>query len=1230
MKKFKRFLSVFLAVLMILGAVPITSFAASGNQLEATDVNDNIFLDALKYTGYDVSYFVNNGAFGSNSGNGGVPSTAESGIGYNTGGATGLETKDGKPDLDAFKSNGLCCGSYAAYVYFNYLPNVAGIDTSDLAQPTNPRSTASWEAACERWVSAGKAEKININASTGSNSALSALDNVPIGSILIFKDSSGDTVHTGIYAGKKNDPWGNTRYYQTNVGTSRGPEVGTINEFKKDGASCIVTEAYTPPVTEPKGTIEIYKKDPNGANLSGARFVAVNDSTGQQFTIGPTDYNGYAFTNEIPFGDYTVRETVFPEGYTSSGQTEWHVTVDSSNNGIVTIEAVNAPSEGSVALKKIAEDGDVAGKRFHLYGTADIGVKVDEYATTSATGDLNFNNLYVGTFTIEEVDVPDRYVIPEKQTVTIEEGKVTSVTFNNVLKKFRVQVTKTDAETGTAQGDASLAGAVYGIFKDGELVDTYTTNENGKFTTKYYACGDNWTLQEISPSPGYLLDETVYKIGAEAKLYTVELNTTSNDVVENIIKGSIAIIKHTDNGSTQIETPEVGAEFEIFLKTAGSYAAADESERDIIVIDESGFGETKKLPYGLYTVHQTKGWEGSELIADFDVYISQDGNVYRFLINNAFFESYIKVVKIDAETGKAIPYAGAGFQIYTPEGELIKHTITYPTPTTIDTFYTNSEGWLVTPEKFPFGSGFYLIEMIAPFGYVLDQTPLFFDVKQADSTEEGAITVIVVEKPNVPQKGIIEITKIGEIFSSVENSNDIYTPVFEKKGLADAVYEIYAFEDIITPEGTVRAVAGELVDTVTTGEDGIGKSVPMYLGKYLVKELIAPDTLVLNTEEYIVELVYAGQEVEITSTSLSFYNERQKVEISLSKVLEKDDRYGVGNNGEILSVQFGIFAAEEITAADGSIIPVDGLIAFANCNENGKLTFDCDLPIGFKWYAQEIAVDDHYILSNEKYEFNTEYQGQDIGVIDIRINDGKPIENELKRGSVQGIKVGEADEPLKGALIGIFAPGTTEFTEKNAIATVVSAKDGSFAFKNIPCGEWIVAEIIAPTGYVLENTPHRINVSEDGAVINIKLENRKISGKLVILKVDPNDSKKILEGVVFVIEDENGNFIAEITTDKTSTAQIDLAYGKYVVYEKSTLEGYILDRTKHKIEITEDDQIIALTIENREATPHAPNTGDPFNLALWISLSCGSALLLSGFLFFGKRKKLRKGEADAI
>lgn len=304
------------------------------------------------------------------------------------------------------------------------------------------------------------------------------------------------------------------------------------------------------------------------------------------------------------------------------------------------------------------------------------------------------------------------------------------------------------------------------------------------------------------------------------------------------------------------------------------------------------------MPYGIYTVHQVKGWDGRELLPDFDVYIAKNGEIYRHLANNANFESYIKIIKVDAETGKIIPYAGAGFQLYRPDGTLITQSFTYPEPVTIDTFYTNDEGWLITPEKLEYGTGYSLVEVYAPYGYVVNSEPVYFDVVQDASTDEGGIAVIEVIKENVAQKGIIKISKTGEVFSSVTESEGVYQPVYSVQGLAGAVYEITAAEDIYTLDGTLRYTAGEVVDTITTDNTGLAKSKPLYLGKYEIREITAPYGMVLNGETHTAELTYAGQEIEITETAASFYNERQKAAVTLDKILEQKEQFGIGANCE--------------------------------------------------------------------------------------------------------------------------------------------------------------------------------------------------------------------------------------------------------------------------------------------------------------------------------------------
>lgn len=613
--------------------------------------------------------------------------------------------------------------------------------------------------------------------------------------------------------------------------------------------------------------------------------------SGISFTISGEGYHEVKTTNEdgvidisdLNPGVYTVTEQVIDKYEPQEVQ---RVTIVSGKTSTVTFN--NTLKRGSLKVTKTSEDGLTEGMKFHLYGTSLAGIPVDEYAVTDSSGIATFDNVLISGSTpyiLEEVDTAIRYVIPEAQNTTVQWNEVTNQSVHNVLKKFRVTVTKSDAETGEAQGDASLAGATYGLYKGETLVDSFTTDSNGSFTTGYYVCDTDWTIREINPSEGYLLDPTIYPVGADPELYTVELNTTANDVKEQVQKGNIALIKHTDDGETGIETPESGAEFQVYLKSSGSYDAAADSERDFLTCDENGYAKTKDLPYGIYTVHQVSGWEGRDLIDDFDVFIAKDGQTYHYILNNRVFESHIKIIKVDAETGKTIPYAGAGFQLFKPDGTQITQTITYPEVTTIDTFYTNDKGYLITPEPLEYGSGYSLVEVYAPYGYVVNSDPVYFDVTEEGSTEEDGVTIIEVEKSNVAQKGVIHIKKTGEVFSSVTESDGIYQPVYSVQGLPGAVYEITAAEDIYTLDGTLRYSAGEVVDTIETDKSGIATSKELYLGKFNVKEIQAPYPMVLNDEIHEVELVYAGQDVEITEAETGFYNERQKVKVSIQNLV---------------------------------------------------------------------------------------------------------------------------------------------------------------------------------------------------------------------------------------------------------------------------------------------------------------------------------------------------------
>ena len=940
------------------------------------------------------------------------------------------------------------------------------------------------------------------------------------------------------------------------------------------------------------GSAKIVKTSEDG-KVEGISFTITGNGVHKTVTTGA---GGIIQIDNLAPGVYTVTEQNYDK---YEPQEVRRVTVVSGQ--VTTVNFNNTLKRGTLIVTKTSEDGLNEGVKFHLYGTSLSGLAVDEYAVTDSAGKAVFSDVLIGTgYTLEEVDTAIRYVVPANQTAAVEWNTVTNKSFTNILKKWNVTVTKSDAEMGLPQGDATLAGAVYGIYKGDQLVDTYTTDANGQFTTKYYVCGDDWTIREITPSEGYLLDSSVYPIGAEAKNYAVEYNTTANDVTEQIIKGRIAIIKHTDDGETQLETPEAGAEFAVFLKAAGSYDNAKASERDYLTCDENGYAATKDLPYGIYTVHQAKGWDGRELLADFDVYIAKDGQTYRYLANNRNFESYIKIVKVDAETGKVIPLAGAGFRIYRPDGSLITQTFTYPAVTTIDTFYTNSDGYLITPEKLEYGTGYSLVEVSAPYGYTLNSEPVYFDVTADNATEENAVTVVEVTKSNTAQKGVLRISKSGEAFSSVTEADGIYQPVFAVKGLEGAVYEITAAEDIITPDGTLRYAAGAVVDTVTTDETGLAESKPLYLGKYEVKEITAPTGYVLNTEIHTAELVYAGQEVEITETAADFCNERQKAAVSLDKVLEQDERFGIGKNGELSTVTFGLFAAEELTAADGSIIPADGLLEIVSMDENGHAVCKTDLPFG-SYYLKELSTDGHYILSDEKYPIVFEYAGQDIALVEIKVNDGKPIGNDLIYGEIHGLKKDEDGNALGGAVIGLFKADCTEFTRENAILTATSAEDGSFSFTRVPYGNWIVREIEAPTGFVLSEKAYPVTVDADCAVIEVEIENTRIRGAVQLTKTDRDYPDNKLTGAEFTVyRDSNGNkeldaddaLLGTLTETGIGVYEMaDLLYGGYFVKEAKAPEGFYLDDNAYYFEITEDGKTVTVENEAGRGFVNAPQVG---------------------------------------
>ena len=507
----------------------------------------------------------------------------------------------------------------------------------------------------------------------------------------------------------------------------------------------------------------------------------------------------------------------------------------------------------------------------------------------------------------------------------------------------------------------------------------------------------------------------------------------------------------------------------------------------------------------------------------------------------------------------------------------------------LDTFYTDESGSLMLPNELAYGD-YELHEVQSAEGYVLDKKPVPFTI-------DGSVETVVVEKTNTAQKGKISVQKTGDVFASVtalgsaiyidengevhKSGQTTYTPVFAKGNLSGAVFQVIASEDIITLDGTIRANAGDVVAEITTDENGYAETDLLYLGKYEIVEASAPYGYVKNSEIQAVELTYAGQEIAVRDTvNTSFVNDYQGVEISLSKVMEKDELFNIGNSDEYTRVRFGLFAAEEIIAADGSVIPADGLISEVSLDENMTAKFDTALPFG-KYYVKEIATDEHYVLNGEKYLVNFEYMGQEVTTVTV---DCGEFRNTLKRGKISGKKVDENEKSLENALFGLFAVDTDEFTADNAYMTAVSNENGHFEFDKIPYGEYIVREIEAPTGYILSDESYPVTISEYGEIIEITAVNKPITVEISKQDVYGNE----LAGAEMQLENSDGEVVDKWTSDGTNHVVTELPAGDYTLKEIAAPDGYVI-ATDIKFTV---DVYGNVTVENVDSTAVSEN-GNP-------------------------------------
>ena len=513
-------------------------------------------------------------------------------------------------------------------------------------------------------------------------------------------------------------------------------------------------------------------------------------------------------------------------------------------------------------------------------------------------------------------------------------------------------------------------------------------------------------------------------------------------VVVPVIKeptGTIAVCKTDENGK-----PLAGAKFKATM--------ADRPEYSFLIdpTDENGNAKMNMgLPYGKYILTEIEFPEGYTYSGqkEYTVEICDETQFVTLRAVNRLKSSKLTVIKVDSETGQTVKGV-TGFKIKNLK-----------TNTESETYYTDENGFLTLPDEITYGD-YELTEVIPPNGYVLNTTPVSFGI-------DGNTPEVVIRLSDKPEKGKISVLKKGEMFSSVTETDGKYTPVYSEQGLKGAEFEVTAAEDIYTADGTLRIKAGETADRIISGEDGTAVSKELYPGKYLLREISAPEGYILSTEPREITVVSGIISAEI-------FNERKKQEFGLKKELETDRKFGIGFNGEIFNIRFGLFSKTELTALDGSVIPADGLIEIATPDEDGFICFAADMPYDAECYIKEFETDEHYILSGEQYL------------------SGDTVENKIIRGSIEGLKTDPNGRVLKGAVIGLFNPFETEFSLDTAIVVFETDEAGRFLFNDVPYGEWIIRELKSPDGYILSDENYTVTVKEKGETVKLNIKNSKV------------------------------------------------------------------------------------------------------------------------------------------
>lgn len=961
-----------------------------------------------------------------------------------------------------------------------------------------------------------------------------------------------------------------------------------------------------------------------------------------------TGDDGSVTLKDLYLGTYTVTETKAPDNYVCKGESK---TVELVYAGqtveVQTVSAtfLNERQKAAVRVEKQDEEtkNPLSGGIYGLYAAEDI--KVDgktvvpkgtliEKATTGADGKASYKaELPINySYSIREIQAPELYLRNSEDTYTFtfkftndKEEKVNfSHTFTNKRVNATIDLVKEDSETGnSAQGDAVFEGAIYGLYaredinhpdgrsgvlyKKDEQVATLTTDKEGKASVSNLYLG-KYYLKEITPPVGYLLDEEEHDVNCNYEgdqVETVKRNTVSK---EDVIKQPFQLIKAADNDKTDADLLK-GAGFSAYLissltvKDDGSYDFTNatpivltEDGKTEMFTDERGYACSIPIPYGRYIVRETTTPHNFMPVDDFIVTVTENSStpqVWRVLLDDEF-KAKLKIVKQDDETKQPVLLANTEFKVYDLDAKkYVEQVTTYPNTVVHKSYFTDENGYLILPESLKCGN-YRIEEVSAPDGYT--QNTQYVEIKvdkntayQMDSVSGDAIITVTYE--NHPVKGKLVIHKSGETLKSFKKDF-----VYEEASLEGAEFEIYAAEDIFTPDHQVDEQGNRhviyakdtLVKTVTTNKNGEAVIKDLPLGKYRVKETKAPAGFVLNPDSQEVAFIYKDQNTPEIEEKLEFSNERQKVELSVEK---RDAETGKALKG----ATFGLYNKEAISSGDKVIVKADTLLQEITSNEKGKAAFTLDLPLG-RYYVKELQAPAGYVSSDEILEFDATYQGQDVKTIKLK---------SVKKNQPTTVEVTKADittgTELDGASMSVLDK------DGNVIDSWTSVKDSPHVIKRLQVGKtYILREELAPYGY-LRATDVEFTISDTAEVQKVKMEDEvPVARLLVNKKGEFLDSVSLLDNAKGMIEHlfnyVTGNLtdvtfnvyaaeairaadgvsadyyaadelVGSITTDGNGIAQMDnLPLGRYYIVEKETAHGYVLDNEPRYVDLTYRDQ----------------------------------------------------------